>query len=245
MSAQRAGEAIDLRVAGMSKLSSVDWPDKLVTTVFLQGCPWDCFYCHNPALIDPRAAGALGWSAVWQHLERRVGLLDGVVFTGGEATMQHELLPAVAAARSLGFGVGLHTGGAYPGRLAALLPLLDWIGFDIKATASRYEKVVGRPGSSEKAWHSLDLVLDEQQRRAGTAAPLDLEVRTTVHSEAVDEQGLAELSARLSDAGVRTWALQRFRDTGTRDVLPRVTAPGRRIDLGAAPTDRFERVIVR
>ncbi|MGV9192732.1 anaerobic ribonucleoside-triphosphate reductase activating protein [Microbacterium sp. MC2] len=245
MTAQRAGDAIDLKVAGMSRMSSVDWPDKLVTTVFLQGCPWDCFYCHNPALIDPRAAGALPWRDVWAHLTRRVGLLDGVVFSGGEPTMQHTLREAVQAVRDLGFGIGLHTGGAYPSRLPALLPLVDWIGFDMKATATGYEKVVGRPGASDKAWRSLELVLAEQARREGTDRPLGLEVRTTVHSGAVDETGLADLSTRLVDAGVRTWALQRFRDTGTRDVMPRVTTPGRRVDFSGVPTDRFERVIVR
>ncbi|GAA3900582.1 anaerobic ribonucleoside-triphosphate reductase activating protein [Microbacterium invictum] len=245
MTAQHTGAAACLKVAGMSRMSSVDWPDRLVTTVFLQGCPWDCFYCHNPALIDPRAAGALPWSEVWAHLTRRVGLLDGVVFSGGEPTTQHALLPAVTAVRELGFGIGLHTGGAYPNRLAPLLPLVDWIGFDIKATATGYAHVVGRPGAADRAWRSLELVLAEQARRAGTPTPLEFEVRTTVHSAAVDEDDLTELSSRLVDAGVRTWALQRFRDTGTRDAMPRVTAPGRRVDFGGVPTDRFERVIVR
>lgn len=228
----------------MSRLSSVDWPGKLVSTVFLQGCPWDCFYCHNPALIDPRTAGTLPWSKVWQHLTRRVGLLDGVVFSGGEPTMQHALPDAVAAVRGLGFGVGLHTGGAYPSRLESLLPQLDWIGLDIKATSANYEQVVGRPGASDRAWQSLGMIIAEQQRR-GDDAPLGLEVRTTVHSAAVDEHDLDELSARLAEAGVRTWALQRFRDTGTRDVLPRVTAPGRRVDLDGVDDDRFEQVIRR
>src|SRR3954447_23836555 len=78
-----------LAVAGLTPLSTCDWPGQLVATVFLQGCPLACTYCHNPALIDPRVPGTLPWTSVTDLLGRRQGLLDGVVFSGGEPTRQH------------------------------------------------------------------------------------------------------------------------------------------------------------
>lgn len=236
---------MSLRVAGLTRLSSVDWPDHLVATMFLQGCPWDCFYCHNPALIDPRAPGQLAWSDVVALLSRRRGMLDGVVFSGGEPTLHAALEPAVDDVRALGFGVGLHTSGAYPRRLERLLPRVDWVGLDIKATDAGYDRVVGRPGGADRAWRSLELVLHEHARRAGSRHPFAYEVRTTVHSDAIDEAGLCTLADRLAAAGVGTWALQRFRATGTRERMPRAEGPGRPVDLSVVDAERFERVIIR
>ncbi|MDL5353110.1 anaerobic ribonucleoside-triphosphate reductase activating protein [Microbacterium sp. zg-YB36] len=234
-----------LRIAGLTRLSTVDWPDKLAATVFLQGCPWDCFYCHNPALIPPRAAAAMSWGEVAAFLDTRVGLLDAVVFSGGEPTMQAALRPAMVAVRERGFAVGLHTGGAYPRQLARILPLADWVGLDIKATAGNYAAVTGSTGASERAWRSLELVLAQHALRKGTDRPLDYEVRTTVHSTAIDESGLADLGCRLADAGVQSWAVQRFRETGTRTPLPRAAGPSREASLAGIPTARFARFMVR
>ncbi len=235
-----------LRIAGFTRLSTVDWPGTLAATLFLQGCPWDCFYCHNPALIPPRGAADVGWDEVSSFLDSRVGLLDGVVFSGGEPTMQAALLPAIEAVRERGFGVGLHTGGAYPRQLARVLPLVDWVGLDIKAaTADAYTAVTGRPGASDRAWRSLELVLADQRRREGTDRPLAYEVRTTVHPAAVDESGLADLAGRLADAGVRAWAVQRFRDAGTRTPLPRGARTTRTVALDGIPAGRFDRLTVR
>ena len=115
--------AASLAVAGLVPLSTVDWPGKLAAVVFLQGCPWDCGYCQNPDLRDCTTAGTVTWEDVLALLRRRRGLLDGVVFSGGEATRQRALIPAIREVRELGFAVGLHTAGAYPARLADLLPL--------------------------------------------------------------------------------------------------------------------------
>ena len=103
--------ASDLQIAGLTPMSSVDWPGKFVATVFAQGCPWACPYCHNQAIIDPKIPGVVSWESVEELLGRRRGLLDGVVFSGGEATRQLAVLPAMQRVRELGFEVGLHTAG--------------------------------------------------------------------------------------------------------------------------------------
>lgn len=239
--ASRPHSPDELRIAGLSRFSAVDWPGRLVATVFLQGCPWDCHYCHNPALIDPRAPAAVEWDEVEAFLRGRVGLLDGVVFSGGEPTMQRGLAAAVARVSGLGFDVGLHTGGAYPALLEPLLTALTWIGLDIKALPEEYASVTGRGPSGGAALRSLDLVLAEQHRRAGTARPLDLEVRTTVHPDLTNEARLAALGDLLAERGVQRWALQRFRAAGTRCGPARTEPPL----LDAVPRDRFSEVVVR
>lgn len=201
-----------LQVAGIQPLSTVDWPGKLVCTVFCQGCPWACVYCHNHQILDCRTPGQVPWEEVLELLQNRVGLLDGVVFSGGEACRQStDLLTAMQQVRELNFAVGLHTAGAYPQVLQAALKagLLDWVGLDIKAPAQFYPQVVGAPGGV-RAWDSLQILLEG----ATTYLPdsFDYEVRLTVYPQMpFDPLNVVESLARLQ---VRTLAVQKARTTG-------------------------------
>lgn len=202
--------AEDLQIAGVSAMSSVDWPGKLVATVFCQGCPWACPYCHNHAIIDPRIPGVVAWSSVVALMERRHGLLDGVVFSGGEATRQWALIPAMREIRGMGFEVGLHTAGPYPARLARLLDegLVDWVGLDIKALpGASYEAIAGRQGAGEKAWESLAILLSHPE--------VAHEVRLTLDPSLAGEA--LEIARRCQAAGVRSFAVQEVRLQGVRD----------------------------
>lgn len=196
--------AKSLEVGGLTPLTSIDYPGELAAVVYCRGCPWRCRYCHNAHLVDPGAAGAddsehIGWADVMAFLERRRGLLDAVVFSGGEPTAQSELAAAMAQVRALGFKIGLHTAGPYPERLIPLLPLLDWIGLDIKALPEDYPLVTGVVGSGDKAWRSLRLLLD---------AGIPLEVRTTPMPGLDDRAYLQKLMQRLAEAGAIDYALQ-------------------------------------
>lgn len=209
--ARPGARAEDLAIAGLVPLSTVDWPGRLVATAFLQGCPWQCTYCHNVAIIDPRTPGVVPWSEVRELLARRSGLLDGIVFSGGEPTRQPALLAAVREAREAGFAIGLHTGGAYPKRLAALLPHLDWIGLDIKAPARLYRAITRAGGpttAADQAFASLRLVLD---------SGVDVQVRTTVDPTVLTPDDVAELTATLAGLGVHDHVLQQVRPDGTTD----------------------------
>lgn len=200
----------DLAVGGFTPLSTCDWPGELTATVFCQGCPLACRYCHNADLIPPGRGAGPDWSCVLALLEKRRGLLDGVVFSGGEPTLQRALPEAAAAVRALGFRVGLHTAGPYPERLARLLPLVDWVGFDVKAPFSAYEKITGVSGSGGRARQSLVALV-----RSGVA----FEVRTTVHPLLLGEADLASLDADLAALGVGPTRRQPFRRAGCRDAL--------------------------
>jgi pyruvate formate lyase activating enzyme len=197
-----------LRVGGITRLSATDWPGQLSAVVFCQGCPWRCGYCHNPHLIPGRGTAEIAWADVLAFLRRRIGLLDAVVFSGGEPLAQTALAGAMRAVKGMGFRVGLHTGGANPSRLAEVLPLVDWVGFDVKTLFADYETITGVRGSGAKAQTSTRLVLD-----SGVA----YEFRTTVHPRQLDATTLARLAGVLSDLGVRNYALQEFRRDGCAD----------------------------
>lgn len=221
-----------LRVGGLTPLTSVDFPGELAAVVYCRGCPWRCAYCHNGHLLGHAdESETMPWSDVMTFLRARCGLLDAVVFSGGEPTAQAALPAAVAEVRALGFKVGLHTGGPYPQRLQSLLPALDWVGLDIKALPEDYPKVTGVPGSGERAWQSLYLLLG-----SGT----QLEVRTTPMPGLDDEAYLARLMRRLAETGVTHYALQQCE---SRHLLnPEI---GGRVRLlpttdGEATFERFE-----
>lgn len=201
-SAEPAGA---LRVGGLTPLSLSDWPGQLAAVVFCQGCSWRCGYCHNPHLIPPRAATSLQWQDVLAFLERRRGLLDAVVFSGGEPTLQSGIMRALKQVKSLGFKIGLHTAGAYPRRLAALLPAVDWVAMDIKASFADYAATTGVADSGAPALASTRLILD-----SGVA----YEFRTTVHPDLLPSARLPALARSLAQLGVRHYALQDFRLQG-------------------------------
>ena len=188
-----------LQIGGFTPLTTIDFPGELAAVVFCQGCPWRCRYCHNGHLIPARGVKSLAWEEILRFLERRRGLLDAVVFSGGEPTLQKALRRSLEQVKALGFKTGLHTAGPWPERLAAVLPHLDWVGMDIKTTAADYPRITGVPGSGERAWQSARLL-----RESGVAC----EFRVTVHPELIDEKQLHELKKEASQAKIEQVMVQ-------------------------------------
>ena len=204
-----------LQVGGLTAFAATDFPGQLAAVVFVQGCPWACGYCHNPHLQPRLNHSPVAWTDVAARLQRRVGLLDAVVFSGGEPTMDPALAEAVREVRQLGFTVGLHTAGMYTQRLIEVLPLVDWVGLDIKALAPDYDRITATPGSADAVWRSLRAVLD-----SGVA----FECRTTVHPNLHRTQDILTLVMQLRDMGVRQYALQAFRSIGCISTALQATA---------------------
>ena len=194
-----------LRIGGITPLTTIDFPGRLAAVLYGQGCPWRCGYCHNPELLDATTPATVPWPEVLAFLQSRQGLLDGVVFSGGEPTLQAALPAALAQVRALGFQTALHTGGMYPERLQALLPLLDWVGLDIKGPLHAYDAINRTPGSGAKAFASLRHLL---------ASGVPHECRTTWHAGLFSVDDLFALADTLADAGVAHWTLQECRAPG-------------------------------
>lgn len=197
-----------LRIAAITPFTTIDYPGKLSAVAFVQGCPWRCIYCQNPWMqpkdFDPSLSHD-SWHRLEELLKRRRGLLDAVVFSGGEPTVDPALPDAVARVKAMGFKVGLHTGGIIPARLARLLPMLDWVGIDVKAPptdAVLYERVTGR---THAALHFLEAF--RMLQKAG----IPFECRTTAHPDYLPNTKLLELAHWLKAERVDTFALQIYR----------------------------------
>ena len=187
-------------VGGLVPFSTVDWPGQLAAVAFISGCPWRCHYCHNVEL-QTRAA-RYDWREVRAFLETRKGLLDAVVFSGGEPLSGPRLPAMIRDVKRMGYRVGLHTAGIYPLRLADVLRHLDWVGMDIKADAQGYDDITGRRDSQRPALACLTQLL--------STGP-DFECRITWHPDWLDESRLMALARELARRGVRRFAVQAAR----------------------------------
>lgn len=191
----------DFRIGGFQPFSLCDWPGRIAATLFTQGCALRCGYCHNPHLI-PREGPLLDSACVFSSLSDRRGLIDGVVFSGGEPCLQPRLDAAIQAVQTLGFEVGLHSAGTHPHALRTVLPSMSWLGLDIKAPARHLRAVTGA-ACDRRVAESLNLAL---------ASGVDLEVRTTWSPALYPADALFDLAQALSAQGVTKFVLQRLRD---------------------------------
>jgi len=215
------GSAESLRIGGLLPLTTIDFPGRLAAVVFCQGCPWRCSYCHNAELLCASAEPRVPWSKLVAFLERRRGLLDGVVFSGGEPTLQPALPEALAEVRAMGFQTGLHTAGMYPQHLAEVLPLLDWVGLDIKGPWHRIDDITAGRDAAPRVQASLARLV---------ASGVAYECRTTWHPQLFSVGELDALAADLASRGVAHWVLQQCRIDGAAGESP---GPGALAALGS------------
>jgi anaerobic ribonucleoside-triphosphate reductase activating protein len=226
----------DVVIGGLTPFSTVDYPGKLAAVVFCRGCALACDYCHN-AHLQARAPSEsdLKWRDVFGFLTARAGMLDAVVFSGGEALLQRGLSGAVEDAAGLGYEIGLHTAGLSPRALRRIIGRLSWVGFDVKAPFDEYG-LVGSQKAGGAARASLDLLL------ASRAAH---EVRMTIHGPKVGRRAVEWAIETLPAMGVKNFALQQARRPGS--VFELLDDDGVFSDAGlmAALRAAFEGVVIR
>lgn len=207
-----------MKIAGLQKMTLLDYPGKVACTVFLPGCNYRCPFCHNAGLLE-NAPEDRKEEELLTFLEKRKGLLDGVCITGGEPTLQPDLPHLLAKIKALGYCVKLDTNGSNPAMLETLLEkgLVDYVAMDVKNSRERYGKTVGIPGMPlEKTEKSLRLLLSGRT---------DYELRTTCVEELHEEEAAAAMGAWVESLvpGVKPakWYLQCFvnRDSVLQDGL--------------------------
>lgn len=192
-----------MKIAGIQKNSMLDFPGKISAVVFTQGCNMNCGYCHNRRLIGPSTQQeCIELVEVMAFLEKRRGLLDGVVISGGEPTLQKDLIPFLENVRGLGYLIKLDTNGTNPELLRALIlsRLLDYIAMDIKAPLCKYRQVCCSGVDTEKLQQSIDLLKEGW---------VDYEFRTTYTPELSDED-LVDITRTIR--GASRYVLQQYRE---------------------------------
>lgn len=195
-------------IGGVVPFSSIDFPGKLAAVLFCQGCPLRCRYCHNPHLQKLSSESIVPWSEFRDFLISRRGLLDAVVFSGGEPLIHKKLYQAMKECKNLGYQIGLHTAGTCSNRIKEVLPLIDWVGMDIKAPFAKYERVTQRKNSHIQAKKSAQMILQ---------SGVDYEFRTTVHKTILSEEDLLTIGSELNQLGADSFSLQSFRADGCID----------------------------
>lgn len=182
-----------MHIAGLQKMTLLDFPGKVACTVFLQGCNFRCPFCHNSDLLGKDGPEGMTDGELLKFLDKRRGLLDAVCINGGEPTLQPELEALIRAIKEMGYAVKLDTNGARPEVLKKLSQqgLLDYVAMDIKNSPRRYGETVGVPrmdiGHVEE---SLKFLLEGEQ---------DYEFRTTVVAELHDEVAVESMGKWLKD----------------------------------------------
>lgn len=196
-----------MKLAGLQKLTLLDYPGRLACTVFLPGCNLRCPFCHNADLVLPeRQPGTpLTQEGLLEFLQSRRGKLDGVCVTGGEPTLQRDLPQLLARIQDLGFSVKLDTNGTRPQILRQLLELelVDYVAMDIKNSPEAYAVTCGGAEVLEQVRESAALLM---------AGPVDYEFRTTVCSPLHTPRELEAIGRWL--AGAKRYFLQQFVDSG-------------------------------
>lgn len=194
-------------IAGLQKLTLLDYPGKIACIVFTQGCNFACGYCHNPEMIPviQELPSGISEKTFFSFLESRGNLLDGVVISGGEPTLQKDLLPFIKQVRELGFLVKLDTNGSNPDMLAEILKkrLADYIAMDLKTTLPKYKDLV-KNEVAKKIAESVRVLMKSS---------IDYEFRSTIFPSCHSEKDLREMGQLIR--GAKHWYLQNFRPLKT------------------------------
>lgn len=164
-----------MQIHGFNKTTLLDYPEHIAATVFTGGCNFRCPFCHNGELVlDPGAQPFITEEKVLSYLKKRRGILQGVCVTGGEPTLQKDLMEFLRKIRELGYPVKLDTNGYLPGVLWDLLQsgLVDYVAMDLKASRENYGAAVGLK--------TMDLSRIEESIGILKSSGIPYEFRTTV-----------------------------------------------------------------
>jgi len=194
-------------IGGLQKLSLIDYPGKVATVVFTQGCFFRCHFCHNPSLVLPeKFEKPIPEERFFDFLDNRKNKLDGVVITGGEPTIHQDLSSFIEKIKKRDFLVKLDSAGIFPDRIETLLnrKLIDYIAMDVKAPLNKYEKVTGKAPPKHAIEKSISLI-----KNSG----IDYEFRTTILNELHTPDDIMEILKLVS--GSKRYILQAFRPNDT------------------------------
>jgi len=196
-------------IGGFQRFSLIDYPGKICAIVFTQGCNFRCPYCHNPELVDPKLfSHPIPEGDIFAFLETRRGKLDAVVITGGEPTLQPDLIDFISKLKSMNYLVKLDTNGSNPRILRELIELkiVDYIAMDVKAPLERYREITNSKVDTAKIKQSIELI-----KHSG----LDYEFRTTVVKSQLGKADILEIGKLIR--GSKRYVLQKFVPTKVLD----------------------------
>lgn len=200
----------DIPVAGIQKMTTIDFPGHLAAVIFTQGCPWKCLYCHNPELRNYSMENSTPWDSIVSLLESRSGYLDGIVISGGEPTLHSSLPELLTFIREIGYKTAIHTNGFYPDMLRLIIKegLVDYVAMDVKGPPRAYDRITQCKGTCFPVSKSIRII---------ASSDVEHEFRTTYHPAVLSEEELLETMKAIFSAGGKRYYLQQFQKEGVRD----------------------------
>lgn len=195
-------------VYDLTKFTHLDYPDKLSCIVWFIGCNMRCPYCYNKDIVFSKE-GKYSLNDILDFLKTRVGLLDAVVLSGGEAT-GHSLTEFCKKIKDIGFLIKLDTNGTNFAALKELidLKLVDFISLDYKAPEYKFKQLTMSNKFAEFS-KSLDFLINSERDFADES--FGFEIRTTVHSDLLDEDDINYIMVDLKKRGYsKKYYLQNF-----------------------------------
>lgn len=188
----------------MVKSSFIDYPGKISAVIFTGGCNFRCGYCHNPELVQ-NLGDEISEKYIFDFLDQRKKYLDGICVSGGEPTLQKDLVQFIKALKDRDYLVKLDTNGTYPDVLMELInqKWVDYIAMDIKGPLDRYSEIANTNVDVEKISESIDIILN---------ADIDYEFRTTIHKEIIDIKDLLKIIKSIK--GAKRYSIQNIKITG-------------------------------
>lgn len=189
-----------MKIGGLQKTTTIDYPGKIACILYTIGCNFRCPYCHNPELVD-ETAQEIPLSHIWDFLEKRRGILDGAVITGGEPTLHDDLIDFISKIKDSGYLVKLDTNGTRPAMLKKILQkkLIDYIAMDIKSPVEMYPLTVGRAVYPDALRQSIRLIMN---------SGIDYEFRTTVVKTLLSPDDIEQIGREIR--GAKKYYLQKF-----------------------------------
>ena len=194
-------------IGGWQKNSFIDYPEKISCVLFLSGCNFECPYCFNPDLVKNKPKNILDLTRVYDFLENRKGLLDGVVISGGEPTLHKELFLLCKKIHQMGYPVKLDTNGSRPRVIKRLIDegMIDYIAMDIKTDPVNYSPLIQKHCNPEHILSSINIIMESS---------LPYEFRTTCIKPLINKIILERISVLIK--GAMLYVLQQFQH---KDVL--------------------------
>lgn len=188
-----------MEIAGIVRNSFVDYPGVLACAVFAPHCNYNCWYCHNSHLLHKD--GSIREEDFFKFLAERKSFLDGVVVSGGEPTLQKDLVEFIKKIKNMGFLVKLDTNGSNFDVLNALISqnLLDYVAMDIKAPFEKYDMIIGYKKDLTDEKKSINLLLQNK---------VDYEFRTTFSPD-LQIDDIEQICKQIK--GAKRYSIQKYR----------------------------------
>ena len=185
---------------GLNKLTLLDYPEHLACTAFTGTCNFRCPFCYNASLVlSPSSCQKITEEEFFNFLNTRKGRLEGVCITGGEPTLQADLIPFIKKIKQQGFLVKLDTNGYNPNILSTLLSehLLDMVAMDIKNSKEHYAKTCGIKEMD------FNISAIEESIRLLLTSTICYEFRTTIVKELHDTQAIRDIGTWLQQLSIQ------------------------------------------